>query len=156
MIGMFKGMATTIGHLFRPTFNAGYPGVPKVLPERSRSSFTLLFDENGAPVCKSCMLCAKSCPDGAITIESDKREDGPGRELRRFTIDLGLCMYCGLCVDNCSSAGLAHTGDFENATPERVDTLLVLYEREGSPAARPLGESAAAGPAADAGSEAAG
>ncbi len=130
MIGMFKGMATTIRHLFLPTFNADYPNTPKVLPSRSRSSFELPLGDDGAPLCKSCMLCARSCPDSAIIIESSKREDGPGRVLERFVIDLGLCMYCGICVESCGSAGLRHTGAFESATPWLSETTLVLYERQ--------------------------
>lgn len=130
MIGMLKGMATTFSHLLRPTFNAGYPGTPKVLPERARSSFTLPRNEDGVPLCKSCGLCERSCPDSAITITSSKREDGPGRILERFEIDLGVCMYCGICVESCPSTGLAHTGEFEHATPRREDTVMVLYARD--------------------------
>ncbi len=126
---MLKGMATTARHLFMPTFNAGYPGIPKVLPERSRSSFVLPLDDDGLPLCKSCQLCAKSCPDSAIIIESEKAADGPGRVLTRFTIDLGLCMYCGICVEMCTASGLAHAGEFENATHLREETLLVLFDR---------------------------
>lgn len=126
---MLKGMATTISHLFKPTFNAGYPYTEKVLPERSRSSFALPLGDDGSPLCRSCMLCERSCPTGAITITAAKREDGPGRVLERFEIDLGLCMYCGLCVEHCPASGLHHTGEFETATPVRPDTLLVLYGR---------------------------
>lgn len=139
MIGMLKGMATTMSHLFRPTFNAGYPYTPKVLPERSRSSFVLCFNDDGEPLCKSCGLCERSCPDHAISIASEKRENGPGRSLRRFEIDLGLCMYCGLCVELCPSSGIGHAGRFETATPDRADTVLVLFsatERPGSGPAR--------------------
>jgi NADH-quinone oxidoreductase subunit I len=127
---MLKGMLTTIRHVFRPTFNAGYPGVPRVLPGRSRSSFELPVGDDGTPLCKSCLLCERNCPDAAIRITSSKREDGPGRILERFEIDLGLCMYCGICVETCPSSGLRHTGLFEHATPERSDTLLVLFSRD--------------------------
>lgn len=140
MIGLFKGMATTMSHLFRPTFNAGYPDTPKVLPERSRSSFALARDDSGAWLCKSCGLCERNCPDGAIRIRSSKREDGPGRVLEHFEIDLGLCMYCGICVEACPSVALKHTGVFENDVPDRADTVLVLYSDEG-----PAGVSAKGG-----------
>jgi formate hydrogenlyase subunit 6/NADH:ubiquinone oxidoreductase subunit I len=48
--------------------------------------------------------------------------------LTKFTIDLGRCMYCGLCVEQCSSDGLHHTGDYENCSRSREDMLLVLYD----------------------------
>ena len=139
MKGLAKGMATVMRHLLKPSFTLGYPWEPRVLPERSRTYFELPLDENGIPRCKSCMLCARSCPDGAITIESEKREDGPGRLLQKFSIDLGLCMYCGLCVENCTSSGLRFTGNFETATAERGDMDLVLWEfPEGTRDARPI------------------
>lgn len=153
---MAKGLATTLRHLMRPSFTDRYPWEPKVLPERSRTSFALPLDENGQPRCKACMLCAKSCPDNAIIIDSAKREDGPGRTLTRFSIDLGLCMYCGLCVESCTSSGLHHTGDFETATAERGETVLVLYDSSGSrastapvmeePTAEEIADVAAIGP----------
>jgi len=128
VIGMAKGMITTFKHLFKPAITIQYPDVKRPLPERSRMSFALATDENGEPQCKSCLLCEKSCPDDAIKIESEKREDGPGRVLTKFTIDLGRCMYCGICVEHCSTNGLKHTGEFENSTPERSGTMLVLFE----------------------------
>ena len=130
MKGLAKGMATVMRHLLKPAVTEGYPWEPKILPERSRTSFALPTDEHGTPYCKSCMLCSKNCPDDAITIVSEKREDGPGRVLKRFEIDLGLCMYCGLCVENCPSSGLHHTGNFETATAERSDMTLVLYSAD--------------------------
>ncbi len=95
MIGIAKGMVTTFKHLFKPTFTIQYPNVKRQLPERSRMSFALGIDESGAPQCKACLLCEKSCPDDAITIESERREGAPGRVLKEFSIDLGRCMYCG-------------------------------------------------------------
>lgn len=130
MFGIARGMATTIKHLFRPAITYGYPGHKRDLPPRSRMSFALLTNEDGEPQCKACLLCARSCPDNAITIESEKREDGPGRELTTFTIDLGRCMYCGLCVEQCTTAGLVHTGDYEGCSADLDDMKLVLYVRE--------------------------
>ncbi len=133
MRGIAKGLVKTMRHLTRPSFTGAYPWEPKVLPPRSRTSFVLPTDENGLPLCKSCGVCEKSCPDGAITIVSEKRADGPGRVLLRFEIDLGVCMYCGLCVENCPSTGLAHAGDFELAVPSRAETIAVLYEADRAP-----------------------
>lgn len=140
MIGLLKGMAITIRHGFSHSPNERWPYRPKVLPERARSSFSFGLDEDGTPLCKSCMLCEKNCPNGAISIESHKNEDGPGRVLDRFQIDLGLCMYCGICVENCASGAVRHSGFFEGATHERTETVLVLYAS--TPAAADGGEDA--------------
>ncbi len=147
MIGMAKGMLTTLKHAFRPAFTTRYPWGPVTLPERSRTSFALPLGEDGLPLCKACNLCAKSCPDAAIVLESEKRADGPGRVLTSFKIDLGLCMYCGICVENCPSSGLHHTGDFETATHLRDDTMLVLFEAPGATA--PAEDSAGKAPVAE-------
>ncbi len=128
MIGIGKGMVTTMRQMLRPAITLQYPTVRRELPERARMSFRMATDENGGPQCKACLLCERSCPDDAIKIESEKNPDGPGRILTRFTVDLGRCMYCGLCVEQCTSDGLHHTGDFENAVTERSATMLVLYE----------------------------
>ena len=60
--------------------------------------------------CTSCMICARECPTWCISIDSHTEpiEDLPAgaRErtqnvLDRFAIDWSLCMYCGICVDEC-------------------------------------------------------
>ena len=142
MIGISKGMAEIFGRMLRPAVTLNYPAEKRQLPERARMSFAMARDENGQPQCKSCMLCERSCPDDAIKIESEKRTDAPGRVLTKFTIDLGKCMYCGMCVEQCSTDGLHHTGDFENNSPNRADMMLVLFEAEpGSAAPSTIDES---------------
>jgi NADH-quinone oxidoreductase subunit I len=59
--------------------------------------------------CTSCMICARECPVWCITIDSHtEKVSGPaaGRArtenaLDRFAIDWSLCMFCGICVDEC-------------------------------------------------------
>ena len=56
------------------------------------------------------MICARECPSWCITIDAHTEPipDVPvgARErtrnvLDRFAIDWSLCMYCGICVDEC-------------------------------------------------------
>jgi len=152
--GIAKGMVTTFRHFVRPAITEQYPLEKRTLPERSRMSFGMHLDAQGSPECKACLLCEKSCPDEAIVIDSEKRTDGPGRVLTRFSIDLGRCMYCGICVEQCSTNGLHHTGDYETCSADRADTILVLYEaptdRASAPEldeldAEPVGGGASAG-----------
>ena len=135
MIGIARGMATTLRHFLRPAITEQYPHYRRELPERARMGFALDMAEDGSPKCRACLLCERSCPDDAITITSDKRVDGPGKVLTSFSIDLGRCMYCGLCVEQCSFDGLRHTGDFEHAVTSRAETVLVLYRAEPGEAA---------------------
>jgi NADH-quinone oxidoreductase subunit I len=59
--------------------------------------------------CTSCMVCVEECPTWCIEVDSHQEQVGePGarrprtvKVLDRFSIDFGLCMYCGICVDAC-------------------------------------------------------
>ena len=44
--------------------------------------------------------------DGKIT---------PKLRMERFDIDIGKCMYCGLCVEPCPTGAIQHTREFEGA-----------------------------------------
>jgi NADH-quinone oxidoreductase subunit I len=56
------------------------------------------------------MICARECPTWCISIDSHTEpvEDLPAgahertqNVLDRFAIDWSLCMYCGICVQEC-------------------------------------------------------
>lgn len=61
--------------------------------------------------CTSCMLCVRECPTWCISLEAhtesaDPAASGGGRPrthlvLDEFSVDYGLCMYCGICVEVC-------------------------------------------------------
>ena len=72
-----------------------------------------------ADACTSCMLCVRECPTWCITLEAHQELVGdPGARrprtvnvLDQFTIDWGLCMYCGICVEVCPFDALAWRPD---------------------------------------------
>ena len=60
--------------------------------------------------CTSCMICARECPTWCISIDSHPEQvvDGPAgarprteHVLDRFALDWSLCMYCGICIEQC-------------------------------------------------------
>ena len=104
-LGLLKGMAVTLKHLFKHNTVIQYPDEKQDLPPRTRGVIALK-EEN----CTVCMLCARECPDWCIYIDSHKETLPPKRAggrprkrnvLDRFAIDYSLCIYCCICVEVC-------------------------------------------------------
>jgi NADH-quinone oxidoreductase subunit I len=130
-IGLLKGMAVTLKHLFKHNTVIQYPDEKQDLSPRTRGVIALK-EEN----CTVCMLCARECPDWCIYIDSHKEELPPKREggrkrkrnvLDRFAIDYALCMYCGICVEVCPYDALFWSREFEYA---EYDIRELTHEKE--------------------------
>ena len=130
-LGLVKGLAVTLKHLFKHNTVIQYPDVSQELPPRTRGVIALK-EEN----CTVCMLCARECPDWCIYIDSHKetlpprREGGRARkrnQLDRFAIDYSLCMYCGICVEVCPYDALFWSPEFEFA---EFDITELTHEKE--------------------------
>ncbi len=104
--------------------------------------------------CTSCMLCVRECPTWCITLDShtehvsepDARVDGdasaglapltPRRGARprsisvldAFSIDYGLCMYCGICVDVCPFDALEWSAQFDYSSMDRAGLVQSIDE----------------------------
>ena len=107
---VLEGMAVTFTYLFRKPVTVQYPDrtavpVADSLPERYRG-----FLEVDMDICTACKACERDCPINCIVIDIEK-VDGV-RAMTRFDIDLGKCMYCGLCVEACPTDAQA-PGDSE-------------------------------------------
>jgi formate hydrogenlyase subunit 6/NADH:ubiquinone oxidoreductase subunit I len=130
-IGLVKGMAVTLKHLFKHNTVIQYPNVKQDLSPRTRGVIALK-EEN----CTVCMLCARECPDWCIYIDSHKETLPPKRAggrprkrnvLDRFAIDYALCMYCGICVEVCPYDALFWSREFEYA---EFDIRELTHEKE--------------------------
>jgi formate hydrogenlyase subunit 6/NADH:ubiquinone oxidoreductase subunit I len=130
-IGLLKGMAVTLKHLFKRNTVIQYPDEVQELSPRTRGVIALK-EEN----CTVCMLCARECPDWCIYIDSHKETLPPkragGRQrkrnvLDRFAIDYALCMYCGICVEVCPYDALFWSREFEYA---EFDIRELTHEKE--------------------------
>ena len=95
------GLGVTLRHLFSHAVTLQYPTERWTMPERSRGVVVLLSNkETGELNCTACMLCAKACPCAAIMIERHRGDDKKFK-VDSFSVDNGICCYCGLCEEAC-------------------------------------------------------
>jgi NADH-quinone oxidoreductase subunit I len=79
-----------------------YPEERRPLSKRTRTRHRLTQRPDGTPRCVACMMCETVCPAKCINIVAEEHPD-PNIEKRprSFDLDLGMCVYCGYCVEVC-------------------------------------------------------
>jgi len=118
---LLLGMCITGKHLGRHAVTIQYPEERWTMPERSRGIVVLLSDkETGELNCTGCMLCMRACPTAAIQIDAPRGEDKK-RRLKLFTIDFGICCFCGLCEEACNFCAIKMAPMYEFSTVNKDD-----------------------------------
>ncbi|MBU2511607.1 4Fe-4S binding protein [bacterium] len=140
---VFEGMSVTLASMFVRPVTVQYPEVDISTNEtisRNYKSTLMGMPPNYRGIlnvdlnlCTACGLCQKACPIECIVIDNVKCDktgltdkDGVAvknrftqkealktRASTRFDINMGKCMFCGLCVIACPTTAIKHTNKFE-------------------------------------------
>tara|TARA_B100000405_G_C16660751_1_gene401954 strand:- start:530 stop:1162 length:633 start_codon:yes stop_codon:yes gene_type:complete len=120
VVFMFKNPVRTIKSLI------GLEIIKERIPQdaRFRGQEFAWFEQR----CTGCASCAKYCPLGIIKIVTDTSgvnyQEGQSYDIEVFDIDMGRCMYCGLCVEACPYDALHMGSGFEEGQYKRDDLVI--------------------------------
>jgi len=144
---VFEGMSISLASMFIAPVTVPYPDVDVSSPESLRKGYSGPL--SGVPanyrgilhvemdICTACGLCQKACPIDCIIIDAVKcdkikvtgtsgKEAVKTRTSARFDIDIGKCMFCGLCVMPCPTGAIRHTPEFE-FNQDNLDDLVKRF-----------------------------
>lgn len=130
MIGILRGLQTTLSTFLRRPVTVQYPDERLPLGPRFRGFPGLLFDAAvGELRCTGCGVCQRNCPNGSIRVSmKDNERFGTGGSPRRkivdrFDLNLGRCMLCGICVEVCEFNAIRMTPIYEAASYSREELM---------------------------------
>ena len=147
--GIIKGLAVTAKNFFGTYTNpeermttVSYPEEKAPIGEHYRSFPFLVCDDEDKPFdtlrCVACTICEKECPPQCIYIvkSTDKKPDHVGKPQLYpvvFDIDVSVCMSCGICAEVCPFESIKMDKDFEIATDNRFEDLLLSRDQLAKP-----------------------
>ena len=120
---LLKGMRLTGRYLFARKVTVQFPEEKTPQSPRFRGLHALRRYPNGEERCIACKLCEAVCPALAITIESEKRDDGT-RRTTLYDIDLFKCIYCGFCEEACPVDSVVETRILEYHFEKRGEHIM--------------------------------
>jgi len=126
---ILQGLAITFRHIprFKKRVTLEYPEVRWELPKKYRGAPVLLTGLDGHEKCTSCKLCQFICPPRAINIVAGETDLAKEKFPKEFTIDMGLCIFCGYCQEVCPVEAIWLKDEYELADYDRTR---LIYTKE--------------------------
>ncbi len=109
-----QGLGVVFDHMRRKPITVQYPYEKLILSERFRGR--IHFER---PKCISCEVCVRVCPINLPVVDYDFNKETKKKELNSYSIDFGVCIFCGNCVEYCPTSCLSMTDEYELAVYDR-------------------------------------
>ncbi len=123
LVELLTGLSVTFREFVSRKFTLRYPDEKTPQSPRFRGLHALRRYPNGEERCIACKLCEAVCPALAITIDSERRDDGT-RRTTRYDIDLFKCIYCGFCEEACPVDSIVETRIYESHFEARGQQIM--------------------------------
>lgn len=131
--GILRGLGVTLRNLARRPFTIQYPEERVPQHPRFRGQEFTWYEQR----CTGCASCAKYCPLGIIRIVTGTtgryEQDGGKYDIEVFDIDIGRCMFCGLCVQACPYDALHMGSGFEEGKYRRSELVIDVERLKAAP-----------------------
>jgi NADH-quinone oxidoreductase subunit I len=101
------------------------------MTDRFKGEIIMPHDENNLHKCTGCGICDMNCPNGSITVLTERIPNEEGkveRVLTQHIYRLDMCTLCGICVKTCPSDALDYGKHFEHAVYDKSKLVKTLNQ----------------------------
>ncbi|MDR1676519.1 MAG: 4Fe-4S dicluster domain-containing protein [Tannerella sp.] len=129
---LVRGLKVTFVEFFTRKTTECYPEnrATLVMFDRFRGTLAMPCDADGNHRCIACGLCAATCPNGTLRVESETVTDPETGKKKKILLtyeyNLGSCMFCQLCVNVCPTQAICFDTAFEHAVFTRNKLVKIL------------------------------